>query len=61
VISSGVGSGLPSPFCTEDLHPGYVYQLAFRQFEVSETIVFDRPQANAHSAISSNEASFRLD
>jgi hypothetical protein len=36
---------LPSPFCTEDLRAGYVYQLAFRQFEVSETIVFDRPQA----------------
>jgi len=36
---------LPSPFCTKDLKAGYVYQLAFRQLEVSETIVFDRPQA----------------
>jgi len=24
---------LPSPFTTEDLRPGYVYELAFRQFE----------------------------
>jgi len=33
---------LPSPF---DFRAGYVYELAFRQFEVSETCVFDRPQA----------------
>ena len=36
---------LPSPFSTADFHAGYVYGLAFRQFEVSETCVFDRPQA----------------
>lgn len=36
---------LPSPFTREDLRAGYVYELAFRQLEVSETIVFDRPQA----------------
>src|SRR5215469_14171963 len=28
-----------------DLRAGYGYELAFRQFEVSETCVFDRPQA----------------
>ena len=27
------------------LRGGYTYELAFRQFEVSETCVFDRPQA----------------
>lgn len=36
---------LPSPFTRHDLHCGYIYELAFRQFEVSETQVFDRPQA----------------
>jgi hypothetical protein len=36
---------LPSPFTKADLRSGYTYELAFRQFEVSETIVFDRPQA----------------
>jgi len=36
---------LPSPFTEKDLRAGYVYDLAFRQFEVAETIVFDRPQA----------------
>ncbi len=36
---------LPSPFSKADLRAGYVYQLAFRQFEVSDTWVFDRPQA----------------
>jgi hypothetical protein len=36
---------LPSPFTTDDLRAGYVYELAFRQFEVSDTRVFDRPQA----------------
>jgi hypothetical protein len=36
---------LPSPFTSADLKAGYVYELAFRQFEVSETCVFDRPQA----------------
>jgi hypothetical protein len=34
---------LPSPFTTADLHAGYTYELAFRQFEVSDTRVFDRP------------------
>jgi len=34
----------PSPFTSADLRAGYVYDLAFRQFEVSETCVFDRPQ-----------------
>ena len=36
---------LPSPFTAADLRAGYVYELAFRQFEVSDTCVFDRPQA----------------
>jgi len=36
---------LPSPFTEADLRAGYVYELAFRQFEVSDTCVFDRPQA----------------
>jgi hypothetical protein len=36
---------LPSPFTAADFRAGYTYALAFRQFEVSETCVFDRPQA----------------
>ena len=36
---------LPCPFTRRDLRSGYVYELAFRQFEVAETIVFDRPQS----------------
>jgi hypothetical protein len=36
---------LPSPFTRSDLRAGYTYQLAFRQFEVSDTRVFDRPAA----------------
>lgn len=36
---------LPSPFTAEDRQAGYTYKLAFRQFEISETCVFDRPQA----------------
>ena len=36
---------LPSPFTRNDLRAGYTYELAFRQFEVSDTRVFDRPQA----------------
>ena len=36
---------LPSPFTQEDMKAGYVYDLAVRQFEVSDTRVFDRPQA----------------
>jgi hypothetical protein len=35
---------LPSPSTAEDLRAGYTYELAFRQFEVSDTRVFDRPQ-----------------
>ncbi len=35
---------LPSPFTADDLQAGYAYDLAFRQFEVSDTRVFDRPQ-----------------
>jgi hypothetical protein len=36
---------LPSPFTQADIKAGYGYDLAFRQFEVSDTCVFDRPQA----------------
>ena len=36
---------LPSPFTTADLQAGYAYDLAFRQFEVSDTRVFSQPQA----------------
>jgi hypothetical protein len=36
---------LPTPFTADDLQAGYAYELAFRQFEVSDTRVFDRPQA----------------
>lgn len=36
---------LPSPFTAADLRAGYVYDLAFRQFEISDTRVFDRPAA----------------
>ncbi len=44
--SSGVGyAGCRSPFTTADLRAGYGYELAFRQFEVSDTRVFDRPAA----------------
>ncbi len=35
---------LPQPFTAEDCKAGYVYELAFRQFEVSDTRVFTRPQ-----------------
>ena len=35
---------LPSPFSRDDLRAGYSYELAFRQFEVSDTRVFDRHQ-----------------
>ena len=34
-----------SPATNTDRRAGYVYELAFRQFEMSETQVFDRPQA----------------
>jgi len=36
---------LPSPFTADDRARGYRYQLAFRQLELSDTRVFDRPQA----------------
>lgn len=36
---------LPSPLTAEDRSRGYRYQLAFRQLELSDTRVFDRPQA----------------
>ena len=36
---------LPSPFTDADRRAGYVYELATRQFEVSDTRVFDRPAA----------------
>jgi hypothetical protein len=36
---------LPSPFTRADLRAGYVYELAVRQFEVSDTRMFDRPAA----------------
>lgn len=36
---------LPSPFTADDRRAGFIYELAFRQFEMSETQVFDRPQA----------------
>jgi hypothetical protein len=36
---------LPSPFTAADREAGYGYELAFRQFEVSDTRVFDCPQA----------------
>jgi hypothetical protein len=36
---------LPSPFTNADRRRGYRYQLAFRQLELSDTRVFDRPAA----------------
>jgi hypothetical protein len=36
---------LPSPFGEADREHGYRYQLALRQIELSDTRVFDRPQA----------------
>ena len=36
---------LPSPFTAEDRARGYRYDLAFRQLEISDTRVFDRPAA----------------
>jgi hypothetical protein len=36
---------LPSPFTTADQRAGHGYELAFRQFEISDTRVFDRPAA----------------
>jgi len=37
---------LPSPFTPEELQTAYRYELAFGQLEISETSVFDRPQAD---------------
>jgi hypothetical protein len=36
---------LPQVLTTADLRAGYVHELAFRQFEVADTLVFDRPAA----------------
>jgi hypothetical protein len=36
---------LPSPFTPQDRRRGYRYALSFRQLELSDTRVFDRPQA----------------
>jgi hypothetical protein len=36
---------LPTVFTSADLRAGYVYELATRQFEVSDTRVFERPQS----------------
>lgn len=36
-------SRLPSPFTVKDRERGYGYALAFRQLEISDTRVFDRP------------------
>jgi hypothetical protein len=36
---------LPSPFTEADLRAGYGYQMSFPQFQISDTCVFDRPQA----------------
>jgi hypothetical protein len=41
---------LPSPLTAADLRGGYVYDLAFRQLEVSNTRVFDRPRPAARSS-----------
>jgi hypothetical protein len=38
-------SRLPSPFTAADRRRGYRYQLAFRQLELSDTRVFDKPAA----------------
>ena len=35
-------AALPSPFTDEDRRRGYVYDLAFRQLEISDTRMFDR-------------------
>ena len=36
---------LPSPFTADDHARGYGYELAFRQLEISDTRIFDRPAA----------------
>jgi hypothetical protein len=40
---------LPSPFTADDVQAGYSYELAFRQFEVDDTLVFDRPRPGVPS------------
>ena len=47
---------LPSPLTRADVRAGYVYDLAFRQFEISDTRVFDRPAAGRSSFSSSSSA-----
>ncbi len=34
---------LPLPFTDADVRAGYGYQMSFRQYEVADTCVFDRP------------------
>jgi hypothetical protein len=34
---------LPGPLTQADVRAGYGYEWAFRQFEISETCMFDRP------------------
>jgi hypothetical protein len=41
---------LPSPFTRADLRAGYVHELAVRQFEGSDTRVFDRPASGGRSS-----------
>jgi hypothetical protein len=36
---------LPTPIRLEDVKVGYVYEMAFRQFEISDTRIFNHPQA----------------
>ena len=45
---------LPSPLTRADVRAGYVYELAFRQFEISDTRVFDRPAAGRSFSSSSS-------
>ena len=40
---------LPSPFTLADLRAGYIYELAFRQFEASDTCV--RPAASGPDVV----------
>ena len=35
-------AALPSPLTDEDRRRGYVYDLAFRQLEISDTRIFDK-------------------
>jgi hypothetical protein len=45
VVLLAVAAPAASPFTVADMRAGYTYELAFRQFEVSDTRVFDRPAA----------------